>query len=66
MSKNRIINQLVLNAATIMESKAEEQAIIAQLLEEKGDHDTAARLRETNKRIAAAIDLMRENEGCWA
>lgn len=64
--KNTIINQLVGNAADVMENKMDYNEIVAEMMDEKGDHACAKRLRDMNTNIAAAVELMRENGGCWA
>lgn len=64
--KNTIINDMVMAVADIMEAKAHENDCIIELLLETGVVDKFNRLREKNARIMEAIDLIRENEGCWA
>ena len=63
--KNSIINQIVSNAADVMEAKAEEEEMIADLFEGKGDHERASKLRDRIKCTTEAVALMRANAGCW-
>ena len=64
--KNTILNELVANAAELMENHADYNEIVAEQFEEKGDMERVERLRRLNKRIAEAVELMREYAGCWA
>lgn len=65
--KDTIINQIVSDAARIMEMKVEfNESVINQMKHDPERRETAAELYETNKRIKEAIDLMREHGGCWA
>ena len=64
--KNTIINELVDNAAEVMEAKAEYNELVAEQFEKKGDMERVQRLREINTRIADAVALMRDWAGSWA
>lgn len=63
--KNTIINQMIMNAADVMEAKIEYNEIVVEMFEEKGDTERVKNLRDLNVRIAAAIATIRENDGCW-
>jgi len=65
-SHSNIINEVVANAADIMEQRAEYNALVAEQFAEKGDRGRAERLAQINQRIIDAIVLMREFDGCWA
>ncbi len=64
--KYTIINEMVLNTAHVMESKADEKEIIAQQYEEDGNEIKAQLWREDIERIKDAVELIRKYAGCWA
>lgn len=66
MDKSTILNQIVSNAATLMEIKADSLQCIAEQYEEKGDLERAAMWREDIPAILAAVALMQKLSGCWA
>ncbi len=69
MSRDRItiVNEIVSMAADTMADKLESELMIVEMrLEKYGDDDSVvARLRERIERTRAAIEVMREYEGCW-
>jgi len=65
--KGTIINQIVSDAARIMEMKMEfNELVIEQMVDNPDRADTVRILTALNKRIKEAIEMMRENEGCWS
>lgn len=64
--KDTIINEMVVNAADVMEAKAEYFEMVAAQFDEKGDTVTAAHWRRHIPGIVAAVALIRENAGCWS
>lgn len=64
--KNTIINEIMANAADIMEAKLDYIELVAKQFEDKGNAEQAARCRKDIPRIKAAVELMREYGGCWA
>lgn len=63
--KNTIIAEMVLNAACVMEDKAEFLEILAEQYDDT-DAERAARIRKDIPRILEAVELIREFGGCWA
>lgn len=66
--RNRILNDIVQSAADIMEAKISQEEVVSELMEEKGgEHSlkTAAILRERVEQTKRAVQLMRDNAGCW-
>ena len=64
--KDKIINQVVATAADIMDTRMTFNKLVAQQYERNNPGMTVERLHALNKRIAAAIEVMRECEGSWA
>ena len=64
--KNRMINEIVENAAFIMEAHAQQLELIAEQMEAKGDAVRAASCRKDIPAITEAINIMRKLSGCWA
>ena len=60
------MNNTVDQAAKIMRSKIKFNECVAAQFEEKGNTDQAGHLRQINRRIQAAVDLIEEFSGCWA
>lgn len=62
--KNTIINEMVANTAHVLEAKMEfNELLIGQYGPEA---PLVAKLKADNIRIANAVELMREQAGCWA
>jgi hypothetical protein len=64
--KNRMINDMVMYSADIMESKSRELEMIAEQYEEKGDLTRAEEWRKDIQPIMQAVALIRSRGGCWA
>jgi hypothetical protein len=68
--KSSIINKIVEHAADIMEAKMEFNKLVSDQYKEKviitaHDKIISDRLDAQNSRIQLAIDVMRDNAGCW-
>jgi hypothetical protein len=61
-----IVNEIVLNTSYILEAKVEKLLIFAQCDEDAGRLEDANKFKELAKEIMETVELIRENEGCWA
>lgn len=66
MDKGTILNQVVAQAASLMEWKIDMLECIADQYEEKGDLVRAEKWREDIPAIRSAVEVMRKLAGGWA
>ena len=64
--KSTIINEIVMNAADIMESKIEFNELVIQQYEKIGQRGCQIGVfKQENRETRQAIEHMRKNAGCW-
>jgi hypothetical protein len=64
--KSQIINEMVINAADVMEAKSEYLEMVAKQFDEQGCSERASFFRQDLPKIKEAVELIRKRAGCWA
>jgi len=64
--KNRIINEMVASVADVLEAKAEELSILADIYTASGKTSEAWKTAGEIPEIRSAIKLLRSRAGTWA